>query len=320
MSVGQTSLDLFGVAADESDPQVYVACPLTYLSKDQEARRLVEAEIHQIRSAIERVTSDADPPWRVRVHAPMLWTAPWNQGDNHTPETLYVKNRRLIVGDTDALVVHGFRGGSTGVGQEFFWAQECGIPILFLHHDDESASRQVIGAPALLTVATFREPAELDTRVAEFLRNNRSAIESGPIRRRNRAIRFEATQTYLERAWKGLQPQRRAEVAAAMGQSLAYINSVVEDPLETGIAPSCVLTSLMAHLGVGFSVLGRGPELATLDAGQLRALFTAADEHEWTDSVVQRLIEDAQSELARPSVRRFRLDTPDDWLRFRRAL
>ena len=320
MRVGQTRLNLFGDEPDEDAPQIYIASPLTHIADEAEARRLVESEIEHISRAVDEATRQAVPSWPVRLHAPILWTAPWNPGDGRSPEVLYMANRRLVVTDTDAMIIHGYGGGSMGVGQEFVWAQELGLPMLYVHHKDEPVSRQVRGTPALLTVAPFTDAAELCDVTRTFLRDNRTLIEQGPARRRNRQLRFHRPQATLHKAWHSLAELDQRRTAATVGISPAQASAIVEHPLETGSSPVHILTAFAAALGVDIAELLAGAPLPNLHIGQMRALIAAAEEQAWDDSNVERLTKRGRLELARSAVRRFRLNTPDDWLRLHNAL
>lgn len=320
MSIGQARLDILEDEPKESDPQIYLASPLTHIADDEKARRLVGSEIEIISKAIDECTRNADPRWLVRLHAPIQWTAPWNAGDTRSPPELYAANRRLVIGDTDALIIHGYGGGSMGVGQEFVWATELGVPILYVHHKEEPVSRQLEGTPALLTVAAFADPAQLADVTRCFIRDNRTLIELGPIRRRNRKTRFLPLQVELQGMWANLSQHQQQSVAATAGTSTTHVDFMVADLLEIGMAPIHLLTALGAGLGVDVvSALGRGP-LPELGVGQIRALVAAADEQAWGEDTVAHLMDQGRLELARSAVRRFRLDTPDDWLRLHDAL
>lgn len=124
----------------------------------------------------------------------------------------------------------------------------------------------------------------------------------------------------MQGKWANLSQHQQLSVAATAGTSWSHVDFMVGDPLEMGIAPGHLLTALGAGLAIDVvSALGRGA-LPELGFGQIRALIAAADEQAWGEDTVARLMDQGRLELARSAVRRFRLDTPDDWLRLHNAL
>jgi hypothetical protein len=56
-----------------------------------------------------------------------------------------------------------------------------------------------------------------------------------------------------------------------------------------------------------------------LGLGQVEALLTARDEHDWDEATTEALRRRGEQELANPAVRRFKLDTPEHWTRLYEA-
>lgn len=294
-------------------PQVYVASPLTGLTS--EARQTVLAWCHIVESAIDEATRGAANPWLVRVHVPARLSAPWGE-DGRTDADVYNLNSTTLCTDTDALVVIGYHGGSMGAGQEFEWACNRGIPILYVTSKGDPISRQVRGAPAELTTIEFESPDELRDATTAFLRRCRRTIEDGPRRRASLRLRLTPVVAELRVAWKALPVHRQREVAAIARLHPRRIATVLGDPLALAALSAGRTLALAAALRICF--LPPPLALPELQLEQLRALFNAQAEYDWSDALALELANAARLELARGGVRRFRLTTIDDWHRFSR--
>ena len=82
---------------DDSDaepgPFVYVACRLTSL--DAEHRKLLDSWCTHIQHAVTEAVDDSGDPWRVAVHTPLSWSAPWTD-DGRTPQDIYALNSTKV--------------------------------------------------------------------------------------------------------------------------------------------------------------------------------------------------------------------------------
>jgi hypothetical protein len=314
---GQLRLPVAAVSPEDSDtPLVYVASALTHL--DEEGRQLVEAWCHIIQEKVVEVSGEADQKWRLRVHLPIAWSAPWNEQDDRSAEEIYEQNARIVREEADALIVLGYGGGSLGAGQEFAWASAVRLPILYLQNKGQPMSRQIAGTPADLETAEFDTPEDLVDAVATFLRRNRGVIEDGPRRRRNRAAEFARLAAVIRGAWEGIGDYRRDEACGLSRLHRRRIEELLE-PVTLATASLGEVAALTAALGIDLGRALSPAALPDLDAAQLAALRTAAAEYEWTGPTALELLRDARLELAKGGVRRFPLASPEDWARFKEA-
>lgn len=301
---------------DPNTPLVYVASALTHL--DGEGRQLVEAWCHIIQKTVVDVSGEADRKWRLRVHLPIAWSAPWNELDDRSPDEIYEQNARIVREEADALIVLGYGGGSLGAGQEFVWASMVRLPILYLGTRGQPMSRQIAGTPADLETAEFESSEDLVDAVAGFLRRNRGVIEDGPRRRRNRAAEFTQLAAVIRSAWDNLGDHRRDEISAQSRLSRRRIEELAE-PIGLSTASLGEVAAFTAALGIDIGRALSPAALPDLDASQLAALRSAADESEWSGSLTLELLRDARLELAKGGVRRLPLASPEDWALFREA-
>jgi hypothetical protein len=301
---------------DPDTPLVYVASALTHL--DTEGRQLVEAWCHIIRDSVVEVSGESEQHWRLRVHLPIAWSAPWNDQDDREAEDIYEQNARIVREQADALIVLGFGGGSLGAGQEFAWACAVRLPILYLRNRGQPMSRQIAGTPADLETAEFETPEDLVDAVSMFLRRNRGVIQDGPRRRRNRAAEFTQLAVEIRAAWDALGDHRRDEISGLSRLHPRRINELL-DPAVLATAALGEVAALTAALGFDMARALSPALLPDLDAGQLAALRTAASEYEWSGPATLELLRDARLELAKGGIRRLPLASPEDWARYREA-
>ncbi len=301
---------------DPNTPLVYVASALTHL--DGEGRQLVEAWCHIIQKTVVEVSGEADRKWRLHVHLPIAWSTPWNELDDRSPKEIYEQNARIVREEADALIVLGYGGGSLGAGQEFVWASTVRLPILYLGNRGQPMSRQIAGTPADLETAEFESSEDLVDAVAGFLRRNRGVIEDGPRRRRNRAAEFTPLAAMLRGSWDNLGDHRRDEISAQSRLSRRRIEELA-GPIGLSTASLGEVAALTAALGIDIGSALSPAALPDLDASQLAALRSAADEYEWSGSLTVELLRDARLELAKGGVRRLPLASPEDWAQFKEA-
>jgi hypothetical protein len=306
----QTKLQLDPEGERPPTPQVYVASSLTHL--DRAGIRLVRDECDIICQAVTEATREAEDQWEARVHVPVVWSAP-STSDTRSPREIYRINSDIVFCHCDALIVHGFHGGSMGAGQEFAWADQLGIPVLYLHHQGEPVSRQLAGTPAFLELVEFDGPVELREAVKDFVRRWRPAISDGPRRRKSLRLRYEVLRTALREAWQVSSINRR-EVASLSRLTEDRIEELLNAPERLALVPLDRFIGLVTALGLQPSeVLGATP-LPDLEAHQLRALFAAEAENSWAEEVTRELLTFARLELAKGGIRRFPLSSIDDWV------
>jgi hypothetical protein len=318
-SPGQQSFPLFGpndipAPSEGAVPLLYVASALSHL--DSDGRQLVHLSCRQIAQAAADVTRDADSPWWLRVHLPIDWSPPWGD-DGRTPAQVYNLNTSRVH-EAAALVVFGYKGGSIGAGQEFGLACLRRLPILYLRRRDEPLSRQVEGTPANITIVTFERPDELAGAVAKFLRAHRVEIEDHARRVENQVVVFEALRALLNDAWMVRDERARLTAATEARLHIRRLERLATDSVALGAASMEEVFAAAGALGVdAVRALGAEP-LPDLEPTELSALRTAAAEYEWDGPTTLDLLVSAQIERARGGVRRFRLLSVIDWVRFQR--
>jgi hypothetical protein len=287
-------------------PLIYVACPLTNLSTV--GRQSICATVDNIKLRIEHLTvADrvAAEQWPVAVYAPVEHSAPWKE-DGRSPADIYELNLGQVL-DADAMIVLGDRTvTAAGVGQEIEWAVRAGLPILYLT-PGAAVSRQISGTPARLEVADFG--SDMDTlrlRLDGWLRVNRTLIEDGPRRRRDRQLQYAAITSRLRDAWRTVPDPTSAAARCNLHPSL--VDSLLRDPARVALMPSEWLERLTAELGVPKSM--SGPQLRIR---AVRAWLSYTASAGLDDAAAERLRLFALADVARDP--RCDFDTPAAWRR-----
>ncbi|HWF49769.1 MAG TPA: hypothetical protein VG294_03900 [Solirubrobacteraceae bacterium] len=315
---GQHDLFSLGEDLDPACPLVYVAMPLSHLGTPEE-RQLVESNAFIIVRAINESTRDAAEPWPVRVHSPIVWTAPWNK-DTLEPEEIYRRNTEILWEDADALIILGIKGASLGAGQELAWACALHRPVLYLYPEGTNVSRQLRGAASEhdIIVQEYATPDEMHDLVGRWLASRRHIICDGPRRRRSQKLRFTALMSAFAAKWKALSTDEQAHVVAVTRIAPGRIARLFASPLALAAASLAEIAALGGALGIdaASAMLARG--LPDLVPQQRAALANAAEELGWTAREVLRVEHEARNELARGGIRRLPLASIDDWENFRR--
>lgn len=294
-------------------PCIYVATRITGTKVGSPEREMIELAVVTIRDAIVDLTRESADPWAVRVHAPVEWTSP-ERTPNLQPEDVYQRNVEIVLGDSDALIVYGCTP-SAGIGQELTWATQSGLPVLYLEPAGHPVSRQIAGTPGDLTVRSSPS-GELKEIVRSWVRSRRHQIEAGPARRRSRTAVIAPLHARLAYEWSSRGKTDKRAVAAHVGLPPRLLDSWLTDPNLLAMAPMTHIVALTIALTGSLHAL-EGVRRLTLD--QVEALLTARDENRWSATTTLSLQQRAEHELALPAVRRFRLDTPIDWVRFKEA-
>ena len=219
------------------------------------------------------------------------------------------------------MIVLALSGGSTGVGQELAWAFALRLPVLYLYPQDGGVSRQIKGTPGDLTVVAFADTSELVDAVRTFLRANRLVIGDHRRRAAGEALMFAPLRTKLAASWHGLREHERVAVAGVARIHRDRVSELLQDDGALGSASLSELAALVGSLGASFQALAPEsalPELGLPELGEREreALAQVCDEYEWSGSKALHIEMAARLELARGGVRRLRLESPDDWLRF----
>ncbi len=302
-------------AESASTPCVYVASKITGTTPGSPERQMIQLAVNAITEAITEATDHAETPWWLRVHAPVEWTTP-ERTPGLRPEDVFEKNAQHVLNEADALIVYGW-SPSAGVGEEIAWAAlVAGLPVLYIEPPGAAVSRQVAGTPGDLIVMPGA-PDQLKDGVRSWVRSRRHSIETGAGRRASRLMRFAGLHRRLADAWSEAEEGQRNRLAAHLGLHPSLIAWWLEDRAFLSLAPlSHVLLLAVELTGSTDAVVGRHE----LSLGELEALLTARDENGWDEPTVQRLRRRGEAELARGTVRRFKLDAPSDWARFHEAM
>jgi hypothetical protein len=295
---------------------VYVATKITGTAPGSRERQIIEFGVAGIRDAVVEATQDASDPWHVRVHAPVEWTTP-EQTPNLTGPEVFALNARHVFAEADALIVYGW-APSAGVGQEITWAAlSVGLPVLYVEPQGHRVSRQIAGMPGDLVVVSYAGPDQLKDEIRRWIRQRRHQIETGGTRRRSRELRTGPLHARLRHAWASVPQSERLRIAAHVGLAPKLIEWWLDDPAYLSLAPIGHVLLLAAELtGSTDAVVGRHE----LSLSELEALLTARDEHGWDESTTEGVRRRGEMELAQPAVRRFRLDSPEDWIRLFEAM
>jgi prophage maintenance system killer protein len=309
--------------AERPLPQLYVACVLTATAEDKEAMNNLRSWCHNVERAVDEATrGGSDEPglereWRVECDIPLRRTRP---GSPHTPQQVFERNSRALWSEADAMIAIGYRGGSSGVGQELEWAIRQGIPILYLVPDGDTVSRQVEGArhQADITIEPFDEPEELARIVEGWIVSRRRVIEDGWRRREIHRSRVVAAQAMARAALAQLDHAARFEVCAIAQLKPGRVHRLLTDPDALLAASLGEYLRLTAALGLEIGSPREAPAVPRqrLTPDQMDRLLDAAREQAWGGGVVQELIDRAERELALPGVRRFDFERMQGWVRF----
>jgi hypothetical protein len=192
-----------------------------------------------------------------------------------------------------------------------------GVPLLYIVPPGHSVSRQIEGTAGDLTVLSYSHPDELRDGVRTWIREHRHMIEAGPSRRLGREVRLDVLHQRLSQVWAGTSESGQSRVAAHLGISPDLIAWWLPGVDFLAAAPVSHVLMLSTELvGSTAAVLGR--QELTLD--QIEAVLTASAEQGWARETAERIRRRGEAELALGGVRRFRLDTPEDWTRLQEAL
>ncbi|MGH8983528.1 MAG: hypothetical protein ACRDY6_06580 [Acidimicrobiia bacterium] len=291
-------------------PCIYVATKITGTAPGSPERQIIEFAVVTIRDAVIEATRHAENPWHLRVHAPVEWTTP-EQTPDLTPGEVFARNAHHVLSEADALIVYGW-SPSAGVGQEIIWAAQSGLPVLYVEPQGHPPSRQVAGTPGDLTIIRQSTPDHLKDEIRRWVRRRRHQLEANSGRRRGRATALAPLHARLQHEWANLVSTDRHQAAAHLGVTPGLIDWWLSGVDYLAAAPIAHIILLSTQLlGSTDPVLGR----RELTISQLDALFTARDEHGWDDPTTEALRRRGEVELAQPAVRRFRLDSPEDWTR-----
>ncbi len=304
---------------DDRVARVYVASTLTRLKNaPREQARMLESELDTITQAIETLHFDGGLDLSIEPYAPIEHSSA-HRHTNLTPEQVFRQNCLQVLTRSDGLIVHGWEPGA-GVGQEFAWAAtQAAVPVLWLQHGDLPVSRQIRGTPGDVTFKRFQRPADLRRIVQDWLRSRRVVLGAGPYRRATRELRWRGSAAAAHALWTNLGVSERKRICATWHVMPDIIELYLSDALLLAIAPAWIL-DLLSVEGLLAAPSSTHYQPGRLTTHQLLALAEASVEYEWEPHVVDYLRVSAEQLLAEPATRRFKLETPADWIRLRESL
>lgn len=233
-------------------PRIYLACKLTGLSAGRRAALEAACDIMQ-RAAVSAAVDDT-PPWEVVVYTPLMYTAPWRNTDSAS--VIWRGNVHQVVGQADALIIHGAEGASFGVGNEGTLAFMRGLPMLYLHEAGEPVSRQTLGMAEDafdMTVLPYRDEGQLADQVCSWVRQHRGTLQFGPTLRMSTSQMWTPLQQELLSAWEAVLRNGSTEVAEVCwvaGVGVGEADEAVRHPMLLAALPGMKLARLGSALGV----------------------------------------------------------------------
>lgn len=124
------------------DLKTYISCPLTHSPE----------ETRQVYKKIQLALDLAN----LNCHAPHTWADPIIKGVvDVTAEQVYKNDYNHVV--TAQLVIAVLNEPSLGVGIELQIAQQYGIPIIGVVHEDVTVSRMALGIPQMLRIIKYKD-------------------------------------------------------------------------------------------------------------------------------------------------------------------
>lgn len=310
--------------------QIYVACALTNVSDG--SRRTLKKDCAAIIDAVQQAAGN--DAWRVVAYDPITHTPPWEpEGRAFSAEDVWAIDTAKVLEEADGIIIHGFQGGSSGVGIELAFAFARGIPILYVHHDTCDVSRMIHGMPGFIEVAPFFEAGEDDRSelrrvVTEWLQRWRPVIEDGPIARDGLARIFERLHRALLTSWNELSHERRIEAAWIARMMVSEASEYLRSPVRLASMPAHKLlllgTALELNVPGLIAASWRPPPLSD---PELRALSSAAEEYEWGPQYValaenvargyknRRLLQADEEGLVARHGSEFNLGDSSEWIR-----
>jgi hypothetical protein len=311
---------LFGLPGPDTPiSMLFVSVSMT--GRDESQLSHIDSLSRAVERAAERVTTECERPWYVRVHIPSDHSAPWLD-DKPAPE-VFAATRASFVSDVDALVLIVHRGGSIGCGQEFAWACLLGIPVLVLHHKSERISREVEGATDNFNVRvrSYGSTLALESYVGEFLTEWRSTIQTGPERRAVRVERARPISEAIRNAWKRLDEKTRDAKARDAGLPRARVALLASSPAELVGATHAEVLALcdVLEIDIAAVVAQSSSVVSGVGAKELAALKETARTLDWGAVDTLEILEFASNQMAQGGTRRFGLTTTEGWVALRDA-
>lgn len=305
------ALDVLGLdPSDLESPTPFIIGKVTGLAPLD--LRVIVPDYEAIGEAVESWATDNDLSWDpISAHESLRPDLPAVR--DASDDELYEANERCLEA-CDALIVHGFAGGTIMLG----WLVRCALaraaplPVLVLAHKGEKLSRPLNAIEkrySNLTISRFNDGLEIFRKTRDWLSDATDQIRSGPERRRAVEEAWSDAAQRLHHAWFNTSESVRAEVTAATGLDERDILEFVETPTHLG--------ELSSHRhGLALSMLSEAAAMASLDSRERDAFeFWAADKGtDYTQAVLNAAIKErSDGRVARSAAY---LGQPAAWERF----
>lgn len=234
--------------------------------------RTLGADLDSISLSLTEVGGRRWDPFLAHIEVP----ASAEQTANHTPEEIAHLNQTAL-SVTDALIAHGFGGGSMSLGwalREVTTSCRC-VPVLVVAHSSQSVSKYLLGLERdyrNFTIETFDNDYQLASLVETWLRFNEETIDEGPSVREAIDVQWSLAAELILRELRAATDEKRAtlrRIVPISGRGLEEVLSLVT-PL--GDMSSTITARIMAVLGIDLvrqNVISDAQEL--LNEYELRA-------------------------------------------------
>jgi hypothetical protein len=255
-----------------------------------------------------------DESWTPRIYSGLDFL-PLKRGDGASAIDIYRRSSNACWSFADALIVVTHHGGSIGVGVELAWAASLGIPVLYIHPEDELPSALVKGMclEADIEVAAINEPHDAFECVTSFLIRHQVAIEDHRRRREAWEQEVDAIRVAIERIWRDAMDDEKDEIAEIARVTPARIERLTRD--------SCVFASAgLREVHAVAGAMGMDLRFRRGLTAEQRAAFASAVEALALPIAVSLELMDAGELAANDARNRSALHSASEWLDLARRL
>ncbi|MGQ0631485.1 MAG: hypothetical protein ACT4P1_10610 [Sporichthyaceae bacterium] len=174
---------------------------------------LLEHDCARLGQSIQDAAQARGWTWDVFVATQSLRPPSWGNG---VPDGINVAGLNLrLLACSDALAVHGFKGGSFGLGQLISFARGQNMPTAVFHHTRTALSRMLVDDQeytALLDLYQFDNEWDIHSSAEQWVGKFGADIQCSPDRRKRRDTIHGAAAQTLRDIWISLDPQVQAQV------------------------------------------------------------------------------------------------------------